>query len=88
MTKYKQNKSSQAFKDWRKRMKLTQQEAAVILDIGWATVRCYDMGKRWSPVGPVLVPKVVLLACKAIECELEPVKPQYGDEIVRYINPT
>jgi predicted transcriptional regulator len=74
MTIVKQNKSSKAFKDWRKRMNFTQEKAALALELGRATVRCYDMGKRWSPSGVVLVPKVVLLACKCIELGHSPVE--------------
>jgi predicted transcriptional regulator len=70
----KQNKSSKAFREWRRRMEFSQQQAAAILELGWATVRTYDTGRRWSPVGPVTVPKVVLLACKAIESKLTPVE--------------
>ena len=70
----KQNKSSKAFREWRKRMSFTQTQAADVLGLGWATIRCYDTGRRWGPVGPVIVPKIVLLACRAVESNLQPVE--------------
>jgi predicted transcriptional regulator len=72
-----QDKSSKAFRDWRRRMDFTQKQAAHALELGWSTVRCYDSGKRFEPDGSILfvkVPRIVLLACQALENKLEPIR--------------
>ena len=54
------------FKNWRKKMGLTQQQAADVLGLSKATIENYDKGR------PVVIPRVVALACAAIEHKLEP----------------
>lgn len=68
------DKTNKAFRKWRRRMDYTQMEAAKILELAQSTVKGYDCGKRWNPHGPVLVPKVVLLACKCVELNQTPVE--------------
>jgi len=67
------SKTSKAFRAWRKRLKLTQVAAAKVLGLGKTTVANYDAGKRHAPDGDVVVPKIVLLACRAVEHKLPPV---------------
>lgn len=74
MGEIRQDKSSKAFRAWRKRMGLTQKQAADKLDIGFATTRIYDSGHRWSPEGPVYVPVAIRLACRAVEYGLGPIE--------------
>jgi transcriptional regulator with XRE-family HTH domain len=55
---------------------MTQQGAAKALGVSRNTVANYDTGKRFDPQfkdSPVEVPKVVLLACAALENGLSPI---------------
>lgn len=54
-------------------MKLTQVAAAKLLGLARTTVGNYDLGVRNDIDKPVVVPKVVLLACRAVENNLPPV---------------
>ncbi len=60
------------FKNWRKKMGLTQQQAADVLGLSKATIENYDKGVRREDGRPVVIPRVVALACAAIEHKLEP----------------
>lgn len=53
-------------------MGFTHKEAAASLGLGITTVSNYSIGKR-SDSGEVDVPKIVLLACAAVEKELLPI---------------
>lgn len=65
--------TNKAFREWRNRMRYTQEETAKILDLSIPTVRGYEYGKRWSPPGEVFVPLVVRLACASVERGLGPI---------------
>lgn len=54
------------FKRWRHAMTWSQQEAADALDMSRASVANYEAGKRSEDGRPVLIPKVVELACNYI----------------------
>ena len=65
--------SSFAFRAWRERMGLTHKEAAKILGLGITTVSNYSIGRRCDTDEEVIVPRIVLLACAAVEKELLPI---------------
>lgn len=52
------------FKQWRKALKLSQQEAANVLGLKRRVVQYYEKGERDGE--PVEIPKSVRLACYAI----------------------
>lgn len=54
-------------------MGFTQKQASDALGLSRTTVVNYDLGKRCDVEGPVVVTKVVLLACNAIENKLPPI---------------
>lgn len=58
------------FRDWRKRLGLSQARAAEALGLGRSTVEQYDSGKRRDRDEPVKIPRTVALACAAIEAGL------------------
>jgi len=63
------------FKAWRKEMGFTQKEAATALGItNWA-IENYERGTRRDDGRPVVIPRAVALACKAIFYGLEPWQP-------------
>lgn len=72
------SKSSKAFSLWRKRMNFTYRETAKNLGICVASVGFYSVGTRKDNKEDegksVEVPKVVLLACSAVENKLPPIQ--------------
>lgn len=72
------SKSSKAFCSWRKRMKLSYSQAADVLELCVSAVGFYSRGTRKNKKDDeetiVHVPKTVLLACRAIEAGLPPIK--------------
>ena len=60
------------FKNWRNKMGPTQQQAADVLGLSKATIENYDKGVRREDGRPVVIPRVVALACAAIEHKLAP----------------
>ncbi len=58
--------TSQEFRDWRVAMGFTQQEAADELGISKSTIELYESGKRRDTKEPVVIPKMVELACAAL----------------------
>jgi len=60
------------FKNWRKQMGFTQQQAAEALGLSKATIENYDKGVRREDGRPVIIPRVVALACAAIANNIEP----------------
>jgi predicted transcriptional regulator len=73
-----ESKSSKAFCLWRKRMGLSYHQAAQALGLCTSAVGFYSRGTRKnqkeSEEKIVDVPKTVLLACKALEHGLPPIK--------------
>jgi transcriptional regulator with XRE-family HTH domain len=57
---------SQEFRDWRIAMGFTQQEAADELGISKSTIELYESGRRRDTKEPVVIPKMVELACAAL----------------------
>lgn len=64
--------SSQHFKEWRRRMGWTVNDAARYLGLGLTCIYHYETGKRSDVGREVRVPKVVALACVALEAKLKP----------------
>jgi transcriptional regulator with XRE-family HTH domain len=56
--------SADAFKQWRKRLGLSQKEAADALGLKRRAVQYYEKGERGGD--PVPIPKTVRLACYAL----------------------
>jgi DNA-binding transcriptional regulator YiaG len=54
------------FKLWRRRMELTQAEAARALGLGKSTVELYEAGQRRDTGARVEIPRAVALACAAL----------------------
>jgi transcriptional regulator with XRE-family HTH domain len=65
----------QEFKDWRKGIGLTQQEAADALGISKGSIILYEAGKRRGDDRPVTIPKVVELACCEVSRRLSAPEP-------------
>jgi DNA-binding XRE family transcriptional regulator len=61
--------TSEDFREWRARMRLTQFEAAQCLGLSRATIQSYERGSRQGPQGeePAEIPKAVRLACAALQ---------------------
>ncbi len=55
------------FRAWRKRLGLTQAQAAAALDIAARTIRHYERGRRSGAA--VAIPRVVALATRTLERE-------------------
>ena len=70
------SKSSKAFNSWRKRMGFTYRETSKVLDICMASIGYYTRGTRKNKDKDesLEVPKVVLLACSAVEAKLPPIQ--------------
>lgn len=66
-------KDNKAVRAWRKRMGFTQLETAIIFDLDINTIRNYELGRRCDCSYPVIVPRIILLACAAIEQKLPPI---------------
>lgn len=68
-------RSTKAFCRWQERMRFSKKEAAVRLDLSYAVVKYYFSGKRkhGEDHGVVEIPRIVLLACAAIEHNLSPI---------------
>lgn len=65
------------FRTWRRKMGVTQEQAAKILGMGRTAVSQYDTGKRRAPAEIIeTVPRYIALACAAIRHGLAP----YGSE--------
>jgi len=61
----------QQFKTWRKKMGLTQAQAAKALDLSKPTIENYDKGIRGN--GEAFeIPHIVALACAALWHKIEP----------------
>lgn len=65
--------TSISFRKWRKRLGLSQRQAAARLGISTCCVSLYDNGYRYSPPGAVHVPLHIRLAAAAIEAGLSPI---------------
>jgi len=65
-----------AFRKWRVRCNLSQNDAAKQLGISKSSVCMYDNGRRYSPPGAVHVPLHIRLAAAAIEQGLLPIDNQ------------
>lgn len=63
------------FTAWRKRLGLTKIAAAEALGISPESIANYEKGRRSDSKKPVLIPKVVALACGAVAYGLKP----YGE---------
>jgi len=59
------------FKQWRKKMNFTQQQAADALGLSKPTIENYDKGVRGSG-DAFQIPHVVALACAALWHKIEP----------------
>jgi hypothetical protein len=55
------------FREWRTAMTMTQQQAAEALGLSKSTIENYESGKRRDNDQPVEIPKVVALACAALQ---------------------
>ncbi|HWX85509.1 MAG TPA: helix-turn-helix transcriptional regulator [Xanthobacteraceae bacterium] len=64
--------TSGQFKQWRERMQMSQQAAADALGISKATVINYESGTRREDNRPVVIPKIVELACAALTFGIAP----------------
>lgn len=53
----------------------TQAEAALFLGIQWRTYAAYERG-RWSRTRPAPIPRLVALACRGLEAELQGLAPR------------
>lgn len=60
------------FKAWRRTMGFNQQEAADALGISKSSAINYESGKRREDGRPVVIPKIVALACSAVAHNLGP----------------
>lgn len=69
------SKSSKAFRLWKARMGLSYSKAAKALDLSQASISYYCSGKRRknNEVKDFDIPKIVLLACAALEREIPPI---------------
>jgi transcriptional regulator with XRE-family HTH domain len=56
----------QEFRDWRVTMGFTQHEAAEELGVSKSTIELYESGRRRDTKEPVVIPKMVELACAAL----------------------
>lgn len=65
--------TSQQFKAWRMRMGWDRSDAARYLGVALTTVYNYESGRRSDVERPVVIPRVVALAAKALEHKLEPI---------------
>ena len=54
------------FRAWRKRLSLTQEEAAAALGISTSMISNYEAGEIRSTDHPAPIPKTVALACAAV----------------------
>lgn len=55
------------FREWRKRLGLTREEAAEQLGISPSTVKAYELGRTRPQGEPLEIPKTVRLACGAVQ---------------------
>jgi len=60
------------FKTWRKKMNLTQAQAAIVLGLSKPTIENYDRGVRRGSGEAFEIPHVVALACAALWHKIEP----------------
>jgi len=64
--------TNEQFKLWRKKMKLSQRQAAEVLGLYRNTIVNYERGVRLENGMQVKIPRTVALACSAVEAGLEP----------------
>ncbi|SFU23291.1 helix-turn-helix transcriptional regulator [Mesorhizobium sp. YR577] len=60
------------FKEWRRAMGFSREEAAYALGLSKPTIENYESGRRRGSNRPVVIPKPVALACAAIYHCVEP----------------
>jgi len=65
--------NNEQFKAWRKKMNLTQQQAADALGLSIQALGNYERGTRYEDGRAVIIPRTVALACAAVEAGLKPV---------------
>jgi len=65
--------NNEQFKAWRKKLNLTQQQAADALGVYARTITNYERGSRYEDGRAVKIPRSIALACAAIEAGLNPV---------------
>lgn len=61
-----------SFKEWRTTMGFTQARAAEALGMSKPTIGNYERGARREDGRPVIIPKHVALACRALFHKFEP----------------
>ena len=59
------------FREWRRKMRITQAEAGRLLGLGVTTVQSYEHGRRRDAIAFAGIPRVVALACAALWHRLE-----------------
>jgi len=64
--------NNEQFKAWRKKMNLTQQQAAEALGVNNRSIVNYERGARYEDGRAVIIPRSIALACAAITAGLEP----------------
>jgi transcriptional regulator with XRE-family HTH domain len=64
--------TSEQFKQWRERMRMSQQEAADALGISKGSVVNYENGSRREDERPVTIPRAVEFACAALTFGIDP----------------
>lgn len=57
------------FRSWRLRRGITQKQAGQLLELSTETIKCYERGFRKGSRSdvPVHIPRVVVLACSALD---------------------
>jgi len=63
---------NEQFKTWRKKMNLSQRQAADALGLSIQALGNYERGSRYEDGREVKIPKSIALACSAIAAGLEP----------------
>jgi transcriptional regulator with XRE-family HTH domain len=73
--------TNEQFRQWRERMRMSQQEAADALGISKGSVVNYENGARREDDRPVTIPRTVELACAALTFGINPTfsaRPECG----------
>jgi len=68
--------NNEQFKTWRKRLGLTQQQAAEALGLSIQALGNYERGQRYEDGREVKIPRPIDLACAAIASGLKPYSEQ------------